>query len=164
MSDPSLSIRERAGLYCIEHDTQINDELGAGKDGSVFSTDRATALKVFVIESRFENERDCYQRLAETETHEILGHNIPTMLHADESLWVIEMTMVPAPFLLDFATAYLDREPDFSDDALETWREIKREEFGKHWGRVEMLIQMLWDRCGIYMVDVHPGNIAFEDD
>ncbi|HVT80435.1 MAG TPA: hypothetical protein VHM90_07240 [Phycisphaerae bacterium] len=93
MSDPSLSVGERAGLYCIEREIEINDELGAGKDGSVFSTDRATAVKDFVNLSRFENERDCYQRLAETQTVELLGHNIPTMLQADDALMVIEMTM-----------------------------------------------------------------------
>ncbi len=163
MLEPSLSIRERAARYCIARGLSIKDELGAGKDGTVYSTQAATALKIFVSAGRFENERDCYQRLADTETMEVLGHNVPAMLNADESLLAIEMTLVQSPFLLDFAGAQLDREPDFSDDVLDTRHQAKAEEFGPHWSRVQVIIQVLWDRCGIYMVDVHPGNIAFDD-
>ena len=39
----------------------------------------------------------------------------------DESLLVIEMSIVRPPFLLDFAAATLDVEPDFPEGTLDDW-------------------------------------------
>jgi hypothetical protein len=72
------------------------------------------------------------------------------------------MTMVSPPFLLDFAGAYLDWTPDFSDEALADWRADKLEQFGARWHEVELILGAL-QSYGIYMIDVHPGNLAFGD-
>ena len=45
-------------------------------------------------------------------------------------MWVIEMTVVTPPFLLDFAGAYLDWPPEFSSEATEYWLHEKQEQFG----------------------------------
>jgi len=95
------------------------------------------------------------------EVVEVLGHNVPQLCGVDESLRVVEMLIVQPPFLLDFASAYLDYPPDFSDEVLEEWQHAKREEFGDRWGTVLVMLKVLENDYGIYMVDVHPGNISF---
>jgi hypothetical protein len=73
------------------------------------------------------------------------------------------MTIVERPFLLDFASAHLDEPPEFTRDVLEQWELAKQEEFGSHWPRVVTLLEILKQEYGIYLLDVHPGNIAFEE-
>lgn len=72
------------------------------------------------------------------------------------------MTIVKPPFLLDFASAFLDAPPDFSDEIFEEWREEKLELFGEErWHEVLALLATLRHRYGIYLLDVNPGNIKF---
>ena len=49
------------------------------------------------------------------------GLRVPRLLQFDDDLWVIEMTIVSRPFVLDFAGAYLDMPPDFSDEVMADW-------------------------------------------
>ena len=72
------------------------------------------------------------------------------------------MTVVSRPFLLDFAGAYLDWSPDFSDEVMADWRAEKLEQFGERWPEVEAILRIL-QTYGIFMIDVHPGNISFGD-
>jgi hypothetical protein len=72
------------------------------------------------------------------------------------------MTMVKRPFVLDFAGAYLDHAPDFSEEVMSDWRAEKQEQFGKHWGEVQVILRFL-EGYGIFMVDINPGNISFGD-
>jgi hypothetical protein len=39
--------------------------------------------------------------------------HVPQMVAFDDDLWVIAMTLVERPFVLDFAGAYLDQAPRF---------------------------------------------------
>ena len=78
-------------------------------------------------------------------------------------MWVIEMTVVTPPFLLDFAGAYLDWPPEFSSEATDYWFHEKQEQFGTRWAEVRNILAMLSDQVDIYMLDVNPGNIMFAD-
>jgi len=80
----------------------------------------------------------------------------------DDALWVIEMTIVDRPFVLDFAGAYLDQPPDFSEEVLADWRTEKEEQFGPRWAEVQAILGFL-EEFGVFMVDVTPGNISFGD-
>jgi hypothetical protein len=71
------------------------------------------------------------------------------------------MTIVTAPYLLDFAGAHLDNAPEFSPEVMEQWRLEKIEQFGDHWPDVENVLDLMKSRFGIHLLDVHPGNIAF---
>ena len=82
------------------------------------------------------------------------------MLRHDDDLWVIEMTVVTRPFVLDFAGAYLDWPPDFSEEVLADWRAEKQEQFGPRWAEVQAILRSL-EGYGVFMVDVNPGNISF---
>jgi hypothetical protein len=70
------------------------------------------------------------------------------------------MTIVPQPFLLDFADALVDQAPDFSDDVLEQWAIDKEEMFGEKWPRVTEVLTAL-RAYGIHLLDINPANIAF---
>ncbi|MGH7242306.1 MAG: hypothetical protein ACREJD_02680 [Phycisphaerales bacterium] len=71
------------------------------------------------------------------------------------------MTLVHRPFLLDFASAQLDVPPEFPPEVLETWEIEKAEQFGSNWRAAKSVLAALEGRCGVYMLDVHPGNIGF---
>ena len=87
---------------------------------------------------------------------------VPQLLGCDNELWVIEMTIVTRPFVLDFAGAYLDQPPEFSDEVLSDWRAQKEEDFGSHWPEVQAIIRAL-ESYGVFMSDVNPGNVSFGD-
>ena len=80
----------------------------------------------------------------------------------DDELWVIEMTIVSRPFVLDFAGAYLDQPPDYSEEVLADWLAEKKEQFGSRWPEVQAIIRAL-ENYDIYMADVNPGNVSFRD-
>lgn len=101
-------------------------------------------------------------RLREHDVADIGGHAVPSLIDADGDLLVIEMTIVSAPFLLDFGDAHLDESPEFPDEVIEQWHEEKTEQFGEsRWNRVLTLIGILRGQFGIHLLDVNPGNITF---
>src|SRR5207247_2548812 len=98
----------------------------------------------------------------ELEISLIRGSHVPELIRYDDELWAIEMTMVTRPFVLDFAGAWLDRAPDFSDEVMADWRAEKREQFGEKWPEVQAIVAILAG-YGIHLIDVTPNNISFAD-
>ncbi len=148
----------RAQQYAERYNVIIEKELGFGNQGAVFSTDRETAIKVHDRERFYQRERNVYFRLRDNDVIEICRCAVPRLTSYDDSLWVIEMTIVKPPFLLDFASAYLDIPPDYSPEVVEDWQQEKQELFEHQWPDVQMILFRL-QRFGIYLYDVHPGNI-----
>lgn len=145
----------------------LREWLGAGIHGSVFAAEYQSeggrsALKGHERRSAYERERDVYLRLREADVTTIRGCHVPALIDHDDELWVIEMTIVSRPFVLDFAGADLDRAPDFSDEVLVDWRAEKQEQFGGRWPEVEAILGTL-AAYGIFMLDVNPGNVSFDD-
>ncbi len=70
------------------------------------------------------------------------------------------MSIVTRPFVLDFAGAYLDAPPDFTDEIWAEWESGKREQFDVRWPKVKSILSAL-EELDIHMVDVSPTNIAF---
>jgi len=135
--------------------------------GSVFAVESQTekgrsAIKVCEREREYCRERDVYLRLIACEVADVRGCAVPEMLRHDDELWVIEMTVVTRPFVLDFAGAYLDDPPDFSDEVLADWRAEKQEQFGSRWSEVQAILRDL-EGHGVFLVDVNPGNVSFGD-
>jgi hypothetical protein len=162
MLNPSEEeLAARADLYADARHIRRDCKLGGGKDGTVFQTSAATAIKVFHRPETFNRERECYVRLTEMSVRTILGHAVPQMLDSDEHLMVIEMTIVEPPFILDFASAYVDYPPDFSDEVIENWEFKKQYQFGPRLSDVLILLEMLKETYGIYFLDPSPGNIQF---
>ncbi|MCE9533167.1 MAG: hypothetical protein K8T89_18875 [Planctomycetes bacterium] len=158
---------ERAEEYCRRKGLVLSNQLGFGVHGSVFAAENQTdgrraAVKAHERERFYRRERNVYLRLKENSVTYIRGAAVPEMIGHDDELWVIEMLIVSRPFVLDFAGAYLDQPPDFSEDVLQDWRVAKLEQFGPRWPEVQAILREL-ESYEIYMVDVNPGNVSFGD-
>jgi hypothetical protein len=157
----------RAREYADRKGLVIGEQLGSGVHGTVFAVEYQSeggrsALKVHVGDAAYARERDVYLRLKEYGITAIRGCNVPELVACDDELRVVEMTVVTRPFVLDFAGAYLDHAPDFSEEVLADWRAEKQDEFGPRWPEVQAILRFL-ERYGVFMVDVNPGNVSFGD-
>lgn len=156
---------QNALAYAAQHQRELAERLGFGIHGIIFVADNKseggrTAVKVHRESEPYLRERAVYERLMQAGVTEILGFNVPQFIRADDHLRVIEMTVVTRPFVLDFAGAYLDAPPYFSEEIWAEWEAGKREQFDDCWPKIQAVLAALeeWD---IYMVDVSPSNIAF---
>lgn len=158
---------QRAHEYCRIHALAIRRQLGFGVHGIVFAAESQndsgrSAIKAHEHEADYRRERDAYLRLQEHEVKTIRGCAVPEVLRYDDTLWILEMTVVTRPFVLDFAGAYLDFGPEFSDEVLADWNAEKEEQFDRHWPEVQAILRELEGRYGIFLIDVTPNNIAVE--
>src|SRR5437773_848808 len=116
-----------ARAYANRHELEVAAEpLGSGKDGIVLVAKRKAqpakvAIKVLRWPEAYMRERQVYKRLREAAVETIQGFNVPLLIGSDEELRVLEMTIVERPFVLDFAGAYLDVPPEFSEEVWENW-------------------------------------------
>ncbi|MCW5558504.1 MAG: hypothetical protein KIT22_11825 [Verrucomicrobiae bacterium] len=155
-------------LYASRNRLSVEKSLGAGIHGQVFfvrgnSIAGGTAIKVFYAEEPFRRELRVYERLRDANVRKIRGFAVPQLIQADSALLVLEMTVVERPYVLDFAGAYLDEDaPQFPEEVWETWEADKREKFGEHWREVKAMLAAL-EEYDIHMLDVNPGNVAFEN-
>lgn len=161
-------LKRRAETFANRKGLTLDVPLGAGVQGIVWATmfkaaPGHSAVKVHEAEPNYRRERDVYLRLREYAVTSLRGCNVPALLDHDDELLVLEMEIVRRPFVLDFGGAYLDDPPDFPDDVLAEWEREKREQYGDRWPEVRAILREL-ERLGVYMIDVHPGNVSFGDD
>jgi hypothetical protein len=157
----------RAQEYAGCKGLALGQQLGSGVHGIVYAAayqaeSGRSAVKVHERGADYARERDVYLRLKEHGITTVRGCNVPEMLAFDDKRWVIEMTVVSRPFVLDFAGAFLDQPPDFSEEALAEWRQDKQEQFGPRWAEVQAILRLL-ESYGVFLVDAHPGNVSFGD-
>lgn len=160
-------LTQRAEAYALKNNLRLAERLGHGIHGIVYAAESNSrpgnvAIKAHRSEEGYCRERDVYLRLQELGIEEIFGLNVPRLTRFDDELWIVEMTIVSRPFLLDFAGAYLEPPPQFSDEIWQEWESEKRDQFEHRWPKVREVMDALeqWD---IYMIDVSPSNIAFLD-
>jgi hypothetical protein len=156
---------QNARAYASRHQLQLAERLGFGVHGIIFVAGDnlkvgKTAIKAHRSTEPYRRERDAYVRLQEAGVSNIRGFNVPQLIRFDDDLEVIEMSIVVRPFVLDFAGAWLDAPPDFSEEAWAEWEAEKREQFETRWPRVREVLGAL-EELDIHMVDVSPSNIAF---
>ena len=161
------SLFPKARAYAALNQLRLGAPLGSGHHGSVFVAERnakpnRSAIKIHKEREPYFREKTAYERLAQKRISRIEGFAIPQLLSADDELLVLEMTIVEPPFLLDFASAYLDSTPDFPDNVWDEWREQKCEEFGQRWPLVEDTLMIL-RMHGVHLLNVHARNIVFLD-
>ena len=164
MSDIAL---QHAGAYAAQHQLRLAQRLGFGIHGTVLLAEHEgkqdrSAIKAHNSPIFYQRERDVYKRLHEAGVSDVMGFHVPQLLRADDNLCVIEMTIVTRPFLLDFAGAFLDVRPEFSEEIWAEWETQKREQFGDHWNVVREVLNTL-EGWGVYLLDVSPSNIRFTD-
>jgi hypothetical protein len=163
-------IARRASLYAQRRGLELGPRLGDGKDGIIYSSlglpQGPTAVKALARPDLYGRELACYRRLAERGVGgavRVCGHNVPQLLDHDDELFVVEMTIVTRPFVLDFAGAYLDEPPDFPPEVIEERHTHWSEVFESRWPTVQRIMAE-FRRYGIHLLDPSPGNIAFEGD
>jgi hypothetical protein len=157
----------KARLFAARRQLDLTETLGSGKDGIVLVAKHKNkpadvAIKILRLEEPYGREKRAYQRLGMATVTTVLGFNVPELIDFDDGLLALEMTIVRRPFVLDFASAYLDRRPEFPEDAWTMWEEEKREQFEGRWPAVQEILAA-FERIGIYLLDVSPGNIGFLD-
>jgi hypothetical protein len=160
MTTPPL-ITRRLQEYCDRRSITTTHTLGQGKDGAVWRTDRDSAIKIHVHQESYQPEIIAYIRLLDRNLTSVAGFQVPQLLDFDDELRAIEMTIVFPPYLLDFASAIIDRAPDLIEDDGNTLADLVAERFGERAAEVLFLQQQLVDLAGIYITDLHPHNIKF---
>jgi hypothetical protein len=141
----------------------LKSPLGYGNDGSVWKSSKNSAVKALESERKYSIEAQCYKRFAENGITKIDGFAVPQLFGYNDDLLVIEMGIVTAPYILDFAKAWLDQPPDFSEEALADWEAEGIENFGEErWPTVCNLLYGLRP-LGIFYYDAKPQNIRFAD-
>ena len=157
---PESTAREAASRF-LAPDT-IGAILGAGIDGIVYSTSRATAVKVHQNSQKYQKELHAYQRLASHRVRAVASLAVPALIAFSSSDLVIEISIVRPPYLLDFASCDLDQPADdFTEEVWEQWRRDRREEFGANWPAALAVARELERRYGIYYRDLSPRNLDF---
>lgn len=156
-----------ARAYAARHQLQLAERLGFGIHGIILVTEDnskagKTAVKAHRTLEPYLRERAGYERLREAGVTELEGFHVPQLIRVDDELRVIEMTIVTRPFVLDFAGAWLEAPPSFSDEVWAEWEAEKRDQFDARWPKVQTILGAL-EALDIHMVDVSPSNIAFLD-
>ncbi len=142
----------------------MKKEIGGGTQGVVLATTNGTAIKALNDTVCYMRERNIYLRLQECDIGKIGEFNVPRLVSYHDELLVIEMQIVLAPYVLDFASAYLDSEPPYLDDPqiMAEWEREKREQFEDRWPEVKSMMSD-FKALGIHLADVKPGNVMFAD-
>ena len=157
---PDSILKSNALKYASGQEIEIADYLGGGSDGTVWLTNRNTALKALQYQKNYYMELGCYQRLSQHGITKIRQLSVPRLVGFDDSLQVIEMSTVSAPYLIDFGKAYLDRQPEHTQEVWQHYYDQQRERFGDNFGEVQAVLWQL-RQLGIYYQDPTPGNIKF---
>ena len=136
-------IATKAGAYASDRNLRLGRILGSGREGSVWEVSDKRGIFSWAVKLHHEappyvRERDCYRRLHELRIHKIGRLNVPQLIATDDAWLALEMTLVARPFLLDFASVRLDRDPGFTPEAMADWEEILRERFEDDYVEVDV--------------------------
>ncbi len=154
----SAEIQSRFDMHCADRNRTPVMLIGSGVDGVVWRVDSDIVVKVYRHEHEFQNELAVYQRLAARGVQRLQGFSIPILLDYDNARWILELSVVFPPFVLDFAAAGLDARPAGFDPDDAGWQAEKQRLFGGDWPDVRRLLDAL-RQYGIHFSDVHLGNI-----
>ncbi|MGE0608840.1 MAG: hypothetical protein AB7O62_17225 [Pirellulales bacterium] len=154
---------ERLLMYATRYNLSIENRLGYGIQGIVYSSTIRTAIKCHKREQAYAIERDVYLRLQRKRVKSVCGFAVPTYVRSDDELLAVEMRVVNPPYVLDFAGAYIDKPLPYDAEQLQEWEESKREQFGDRWPMVKLVMHG-FKKFGIALSDLKPGNIEFASD
>src|SRR5947208_9075576 len=123
MSSPD-KLLGAAQEYARLRDIEVAGRLGQGKDGSVWHTSRLSALKIHEQEESYRHELAAYMRLRDLSITKVADFNVPSLLDSDERLLALEIDVVYPPFIVDFASARLDFDPELIEDEGNTFEDF----------------------------------------
>lgn len=159
-------VESRARSYAAANGLKINFEypVGNGTDGSVWFTDRNTAIKVLVYEKNYVRERNCYQRFKRLDIAWIDDLRIPGLIAFDDELRIVEMEVVQPPYLLDFGKAYIDEPLPYDPEQVASYfASLGRWFRAEDVPRVRKICRIL-NGFGIEYLDAKPANIRLRND
>jgi hypothetical protein len=151
----------RLQRYLSSHGLSVTERLGEGKDGAVWATNQLTAVKTHERSESYRAERNAYIRFQDLKLTEVCGFDVPMLIRYDDELWVLEMEIVSAPYVVDFASVRLDVPDDLIEDEGHTLVDMIRERFDEDADPVIELVDELASYAGVYLTDVHRHNIKF---
>ena len=160
---------ERAERYCEHRGIELREHAApAGQDGQVYQTGARNYIKVFARTATYKKECEAYRRLHAHRVFRVMGFNVPQLLYGSAPLGIIEISRVEPPFVLDFGKIELDQRPEdvWADDLdrlRDAWVEWEKKFYPHQWPVVKQLYNHFGARYGIWMLDLHPGNIRFVD-
>jgi len=102
----------------------------------ILGTSQKTALKIFLYEQLYRQERDVDLRFRDRKVSQIDRFQLPRVVDFDEVLLIVEMTIVSPPFILDFAGVRLDVPIEFEPEIIAEWLAEKQEQFEVDWPTV----------------------------
>jgi hypothetical protein len=162
MSD-DVELFRRANSYAKNNGRRIvrKARLGGGTDGEVWRSTRPSAIKIVLNARNYRDELQSYQRLKDADIHILCGFDIPRLFGWDDSLQVIEMSIVTPPYLLDFGKVYFDGPPTdvYDRERMKIGETEGKANFGSNWPAVSQLLYALQEKVGIWYVDPKPANI-----
>lgn len=143
----------------------VTDRLGFGWDGIVYATSKPSVVKALKHEELYRRELAVYRHLTDRGVIKVDSFAIPRLIDSDDDALVIEMTFVNPPFVLDFTAAGIGRHvTNWSEAELANIRSEAAEKFGDRWPEVVRLVGRFERELDLFLADLHPGNIAFDDD
>ncbi len=148
------SVKDRTAAYAKLRRLTIEKEFGGGYDGRVLQTSKMTAIKVFEYSELYDRELEVYKYMNKWGIRQVDAFHIPRLIAFDKSLAVIEMSVVTPPFIVDFASALIEREINRDEE----WHAKMAEDFEDDWPLVRHALWRLQDEHGISIADVHPRN------
>ena len=144
MTDDSLEACAITYAKLCEIEIDLNTPLGHGTDGSVWTSDRRTAVKALSREHNYRLEKACYERFRDAGVRKIEGFSVPQLRGFSDTLRIIEMRIVTAPYILDFGKVSIDKAPDYDPERLEELDREHEERFGpRYWPKVRDLLLVL---------------------
>ncbi len=149
-----------ADLFASRRSDRIAHVLGAGKDGTVFSTQARAVVKIYASVGRLDNALRVYERLRDFDVEEVCGHKVPRLRAYDRALFALEMTHVSPPYVIDFAASALDR-PVYDESRTQEWLAQISEDFGQKAEQALAVYHTLRRRYGIYHYDLSLANLTF---
>lgn len=160
---PSMEDEAREVITQYLSPDHIVKKLGGGVNGIVFSTSRGSAVKIFQLREGYTQELRAYQRIDACGVWEVCGFTIPHLLKWSDNRLLIELSIVQPPYLLDFASCCIDKDP--RDVHPPEWLDqyAERIEF-LHEDRAPRVFEVynaLSRLTGIFHTDLRPTNIGF---
>lgn len=157
-------LREYANRKRID----LSDRLGSGVDGLVYSTTQGSAVKGHRSKQTFQKELRAFEVLSKYPDQDFAGFNVPRMLDFHPELMVIEMQLVIPPFVVDFTGATIGKQSttfsDMSAEDYEEWERGKIEDYGQSDWQVVKTVIGRFRRIGIFLNDIHKGNIRISNE